>query len=128
MSLWPEIANGALRLAFVDAGPVCTRYVEAGDPKASEAVVFLHGTGGHLEAFTKNLYPHAKQHRTIALDMIGHGYSSKPDHDYEINHYVKHLIDFCDALHLRRIHVHGESMGGGSRRSSRLSIRIAPQA
>lgn len=112
MYLWPEIANGTVRLGYIQAGPVHTRYIEAGDPDAKEAVVFIPGTGGHLEAFTRNLLPHAEHYRTIALDMIGHGFSSKPDHDYEIGHYVQHLADFCDALGLERIHVHGESLGG----------------
>lgn len=112
MFLWPEIARGTIRLGYADAGGVRTRYVEAGDRAATEAVVFIHGTGGHLEAFTRNLLPHAAAHRTIALDMIGHGYSTKPDHDYEIRHYVAHLLAFCDALGLERIHVHGESLGG----------------
>src|SRR3546814_1587416 len=53
MFLWPEIASGTLRLGYVQAGPVRTRYVEAGDPSADEAVVFIPGTGGHLEAFTQ---------------------------------------------------------------------------
>lgn len=110
--LWPEIANGAVRLGFIDAGPVRTRYVEAGDPTADEAVVFVHGTGGHLEAFTRNLLPHAEHFRTLALDMVGHGFSSKPDHDYEIRHYVTHLLDFLDATGVARAHLHGESLGG----------------
>lgn len=112
MFLWPQIASGSLRLGYVQAGPIRTRYVDAGDPTAKEAVVFIPGTGGHLEAFTRNLLPHSEYFRTIALDMIGHGYSDKPDHDYEIRHYVQHLVDFCDALSLDRIHVHGESLGG----------------
>lgn len=112
MFLWPEIASGTVRLGYVQAGPVRTRYVETGDPTAREAVVFIPGTGGHLEAFTRNLLPHGAHWRTIALDMIGHGYSDKPDHDYEIRHYVRHLLDFCDALGLERIHLHGESLGG----------------
>lgn len=112
MFLWPEIARGSIRLGYVQAGPIRTRYVEAGDTGAREAVVFIPGTGGHLEAFTRNLLPHAEHHRTIALDMVGHGYSDKPDHDYEIHHYVAHLKDFCDAMALDRIHVHGESLGG----------------
>ncbi|HMO74973.1 MAG TPA: alpha/beta fold hydrolase [Sphingopyxis sp.] len=112
MFLWPEIARGTVRLGYVDAGPVRTRFIEAGDPLAKEAVVFIPGTGGHLEAFTRNLLPHAEHWRTIALDMVGHGYSSKPDHDYEIRHYVRHLLDFADALGLDRLHVHGESLGG----------------
>jgi 2-hydroxy-6-oxonona-2,4-dienedioate hydrolase len=112
MLLWPEIARGSIRIAYAQAGPVRTRYLEAGDESADEAVVFIPGTGGHLEAFTRNILPHAEHYRTIALDMIGHGYTDKPDHDYEIRHYVQHLLDFCDALGLERIHVHGESLGG----------------
>ncbi|WP_082545359.1 MULTISPECIES: alpha/beta fold hydrolase [unclassified Sphingomonas] len=110
--LWPELAAGRIRLDHVDAGGVHTRYVEAGDRDADEAVIFVHGTGGHLEAFTRNLLPHADHHRTVALDMIGHGFSSKPAHDYEIRHYVRHLLDFCDAMGIARAHLHGESLGG----------------
>jgi len=110
--MWPEIASGSLRLGYVQAGGLRTRYVEAGDPAAGEAVIFVHGTGGHLESFTRNLLPHAAAFRTIALDMIGHGFTEKPDHDYEIHHYVQHLIDFCDAVGVRRAHLHGESLGG----------------
>ena len=112
MFLWPEIANGSLRLGFVNAGNIRTRYVEAGDHEAREAVVFIPGTGGHLEAFTRNLLPHAAHHRTIALDMLGHGFTDKPDYDYEIRHYVSHLFEFCDAMAIERVHVHGESLGG----------------
>ena len=112
MFLWPELARGAMRLGYVDAAGIRTRYIESGDRQADEAVVFIHGTGGHLEAFTRNLLPHAAAHRTIALDMIGHGYSDKPDHDYEIRDSTAHLLALCDALGLARIHVHGESLGG----------------
>ncbi len=86
--------------------------MEAGDANADEAVIFVHGTGGHREAFTRNLLPHGAAFRTIALDMIGHGFTEKPDHDYEIRHYVKHLLDFCDAIGVKRAHLHGESLGG----------------
>ena len=110
--IWPEIAGGTLRLGYAQAGNIRTRYLEAGDGDSDEAVIFVHGTGGHLEAFTRNILPHAAQYRTISLDMIGHGYSDKPDHDYEIRHYVQHLLDFCDAVGVKKAHLHGESLGG----------------
>lgn len=110
--IWPELANGSIKLGFINAGGIRTRYLEAGNLSSDEAVVFVHGTGGHLEAFTRNILPHAEHYRTISLDMIGHGFSDKPDHDYEIKHYVQHLLDFCDALGLKKIHAHGESLGG----------------
>lgn len=112
MFLWPEIARGSVKLGYADAGGVRTRYIEAGDAAADEAVVFVHGTGGHLEAFTRNLLPHAAHHRTITLDMVGHGFSDKPDHPYEIRHYVSHLLAFLDAVGVSRAHLHGESLGG----------------
>jgi 2-hydroxy-6-oxonona-2,4-dienedioate hydrolase len=112
MHLWPAIASGGLRLSYVSAGGIRTRYAEAGNPSADEAVLFVPGTGGHLEAFIRNLLQHGETYRTIALDMIGHGYTDKPDHDYEIRHYVRHLLDFIDALGLKRVHIHGESLGG----------------
>jgi len=98
-------------IRFVDAGGIQTRYLEAGDPSAP-AVVFIHGTGGHLETFNRNVLAHSRHFRTLALDMVGHGYSDKPDHPYEIKHYVQHLAAFMDVLGLAKAHVHGESLGG----------------
>lgn len=109
-SLWPAIAGGALRLHHVQAGPVRTRCLEAGE--GAEAVILLHGTGGHLEAYMRNILPLAERYRVLAIDMVGHGYSDKPDHDYEIAHYVRHLVDFMDAVGLERAHISGESLGG----------------
>lgn len=111
MSLWPEIAHQEFALKFVDAGGVRTRYLEAG-PRNAPAVVFIHGTGGHLETFNRNVHAHAAHFRVLALDMIGHGFSSKPDYPYELRHYVKHLDDFLTAVGVDRAHVHGESLGG----------------
>ena len=111
MSLWPEMAAGEFGLKSVLAGGVRTRYLEAGRRDAP-AVVFIHGTGGHLETFNRNVFAHAEHFRVLALDMVGHGFSSKPDHPYEIRHYVQHLDDFLDAVGVDRAHLHGESLGG----------------
>lgn len=111
MSLWPEMANREFALKSVDAGGVRTRYLEAGRTDAP-AVVFIHGTGGHLETFNRNVHAHAQHFRVLALDMVGHGFSSKPDHPYELRHYVQHLDDFLNAVGVDRAHVHGESLGG----------------
>lgn len=111
MSLWPEMATGEFALKTIDAGGVRTRYLEAGR-KDAPAIVFIHGTGGHLETFNRNVFEHAKHFRVFALDMVGHGFSSKPDHPYEIKHYVQHLDDFLTAVGVDRAHLHGESLGG----------------
>lgn len=110
MALWPELASGEFRLHYVQAGPIRTRCLEAGS--GDDSLIFLHGSGGHLEAYVRNILPHAAHYRVFAIDMLGHGYSDKPDRPYEIQDYVQHLLDFCDALGLARAHLSGESLGG----------------
>lgn len=110
MSLWSELSATAFKLGFIDAGPVRTRYLEAGS--GGTPVVLLHGTSGHLEAYHRNIGPHAERHRVLALDFVGHGFSGKPDRPYVIKDYVRHVIDFCDAMRIDRFHLSGESLGG----------------
>ena len=110
MSLWPEVANGSFSLGFKQAGAIRTRVLEAGS--SGEPVIFIHGTAGHLEAYQRNILAHAERYRVLALDMIGHGFTDKPDHPYEIKHYVRHLKDVIDAYGFERVHLSGESLGG----------------
>jgi 2-hydroxy-6-oxonona-2,4-dienedioate hydrolase len=109
-SLWPTLAAVAHSIRFIDAGGIRTRILEAGD--GSEAVIFLHGSAGHLEAYTRNIEAHARHFRTISVDMLGHGFTDKPDRDYDIADYCSHLIDVMDALGIARTHLSGESLGG----------------
>jgi 2-hydroxy-6-oxonona-2,4-dienedioate hydrolase len=109
MSFWTNLVHATYKHGYVDAGGVRTRYVEAG---SGPPLVLLHGTGGHLEAYTSNIGVLAQHFRTIAFDMVGHGYTDKPDHDYEIRHYVKHLLDVLDELGIERANISGESLGG----------------
>jgi 2-hydroxy-6-oxonona-2,4-dienedioate hydrolase len=109
--MWLSMLGCEYRMGFVQAGPIRTRYLEAGFGHR-ETIVFLHGSGGYLEAFLRNIPAHAERYRVFAMDMVGHGFSDKPDHPYEPAHYVQHLIDFMDALRIDRVHLSGESLGG----------------
>lgn len=110
MSLWPELANGSFKLHFVDAGGVRTRCLEAGEGR--ETLVFLHGSGGHLEAYVRNVLAHAERYKVYVIDMLGHGYTGKPDRPYQMDDYVGHLVAFLDAMGIERAHLSGESLGG----------------
>ncbi|MYS85127.1 alpha/beta fold hydrolase [Embleya scabrispora] len=111
MSVWTALAELDYRHAYIDAAGIRTRSVQAG-PEDAEHVVFLHGTSGHLEAFVRNLPAHAQHYRCHAIDMLGHGFTDKPKHPYDIPHYVKHLLDYLDAVGAQRAHLVGESLGG----------------
>ena len=114
-SIWSALREVEFRQGFVDAGPVeggtvRTRYVESGTADAP-AVVMLHGTGAHWETFARNLGPYGERYRTIAFDMVGNGFSGRPDHDYEIAQYVEHALAVMDALGVERAHLLGTSLG-----------------
>ncbi len=109
MTFWTDLTGTPFALRTVDAGGVPTRALTAG---AGEEVVFLHGTSGHLEAFVRTLPAHAERYSCHAIDMLGHGYTGKPDHPYEIPRYVEHLLAYLDAAGIERAHLVGESLGG----------------
>jgi 2-hydroxy-6-oxonona-2,4-dienedioate hydrolase len=111
MSIWSALSELDYRHSFVDAAGISTRTVQVG-PDDGEPVVFLHGTSGHLEAFVRNLPAHARRYRCHAIDMLGHGYTGKPDYPYEIPRYVEHLLGYLDAVGVGRAHLVGESLGG----------------
>lgn len=110
MSAWLDLTGIPFAVDWVDAAGVPTRRLSAGD---GPDVMFLHGTSGHLEAFTRNFVAHVNAgYRCHAIDMLGHGYTGKPDYDYEIPQYVEHLANVIDALGIDRINIAGESLGG----------------
>lgn len=109
MTFWTDLTGTGFALSTVDASGVPTRALTAG---SGEDVVFLHGTSGHLEAFVRTLPAHAQRYRCHAIDMLGHGYTGKPDVPYEIPRYVEHLVAYLDAQGIGRAHLVGESLGG----------------
>jgi 2-hydroxy-6-oxonona-2,4-dienedioate hydrolase len=110
-SVWSDLAQVAFRQGFLDAGGIKTRFLGSGTNELP-LLLFLHGTGGHAEAYTRNLDSHGKYFNTIAIDMIGHGWTDKPPVDYEIPTYAEHVIKVLDALGHKKAHISGESLGG----------------
>lgn len=110
-SIWSDLQGIAFEQAYVDAGGIRTRYLHAGR-KGNPALIFLHGTGGHAEAYVRNLDAHARHFDVYALDMLGHGFTAKPERDYLMPDYVVHILGFMDALGLQRASLSGESLGG----------------
>jgi 2-hydroxy-6-oxonona-2,4-dienedioate hydrolase len=110
-SIWADLQGVAFEQAYIDVHGVRTRYLHAGQ-KGKSAVVFIHGTGGHAEAYVRNLEAHAEDFDVYAVDMLGHGYTDKPDYDYEIPKYVEHIRGFLDVMGIDRASLSGESLGG----------------
>jgi 2-hydroxy-6-oxonona-2,4-dienedioate hydrolase len=109
MSMWTELLELPYTVSRVNANGIPTRALQAG---AGEDVIFLHGTSGHLEAFIRNIPAHAAHYHVHAIDMLGHGFTGKPDYPYEIPKYAAHLLDYMNTCGIERAHLVGESLGG----------------
>jgi 2-hydroxy-6-oxonona-2,4-dienedioate hydrolase len=110
-SIWSSLRNVSFSQGWLDAGGIRTRYIASGEPDAP-VLVLLHGTGGHAEAYVRNLKAHGEHFRTYAIDLLGHGWTDKPDVSMDIAQYVRHLAHVLDGLRVERAHISGESLGG----------------
>jgi 2-hydroxy-6-oxonona-2,4-dienedioate hydrolase len=111
-SVWTDLESVSFRQQWIDVNHVRTRFLSSGSEAEHPSLIFLHGAGGYAEAYSRNLGPHSRHFRTYALDMIGHGWTDKPDVRMEIPVYVDHLVRFLDAMKIERAHISGESLGG----------------
>jgi 2-hydroxy-6-oxonona-2,4-dienedioate hydrolase len=109
-SIWTHLRELDFRQGYVEADGVRTRFAEAGDP-AKPAVLLLHGTGGHWETFAPNLAALSEHFHCVAIDMVGNGFSDKPDHDYEIAVYLRQVQAVLDRLGFDHAAVIGMSLG-----------------
>lgn len=110
-SLWMDLLGTPFEQGYLDLGPVRTRYLHSG-AKDQPCLIFLHGTGGHAEAYARNLAAHGRAFSTWAIDMVGNGLSDGTDAPLEIQTYVRHLGDLIDHLGAERVSLSGESLGG----------------
>jgi len=108
-SIWNNLIGQEVKQTFYQAGDVRTRVIEAG---TGEPLIFLHGTGGHAEAYARNILAHSEYFRVYAVDMVGHGFSDKPRNlNYKIDDFVNHLKDFIDEIGANKVNLSGESLG-----------------
>ena len=80
-------------------------------------VMMIHGSGPGVTAWAnwRLVIPElAKHRRVVAPDMLGFGYSERPDDQiYNRERWVKHAIGVMDELELEQVDLVGNSFGGG---------------
>ena len=109
-SIWSWLRDVSFTQKWIDVDGVRTRVSLAGS-EDKPALVLLHGTGGHWEAYAPNLKALSEHFHCIGIDMVGNGYTDKPDYDYEIPVYVRHVARAMDVLGIERAAVAGMSLG-----------------
>lgn len=110
MSLWIDFVGCEIRYVETRSfGRI--RVAEAG-PKDAPAILFQHGIGGHLEAYSKNVVALSDEFRCIAFDYVGHAMSNRKVMEYTPPVLAEQVIELMDALGLTTAHLSGESLGG----------------
>ena len=83
-------------------------YEEAG---TGEPLIFIHGHSLDRRMWNEQFFKFAKHYRAIRYDLRGYGISSKQTEDFQFTH-AEDLVALMDALHIRKAHIVGLSLGG----------------
>lgn len=110
-SVWADLRGVSFSQGFLDAGGIRTRYIQSGD-SSKPLVLALHGVGGHAEAYSRNFGPHGEHFWFVAVDMLGHGWTDKPQINYQVKDYADHVLAILKALGHTKAMITGESLGG----------------
>ena len=95
---------------FVQAGGYKLRYSKLGD--SERVAILLHGFGGDAAGWLFNQGALAAHATVYALDLPGHGQSSKALSDGSVAHLAATVIAFMDALEIAQAELVGHSLGG----------------
>lgn len=107
MSVWSDLLGAEVRMT---GRKYRTRALTMGE---GPALVLLHGTGGHLENWARNIAPLARHFRVVAFDFLWHGRSQTEGFDPQIvPALVDQVGDTMDALGIARAAIEGQSLGG----------------
>ncbi len=80
--------------------------------EGAESAILIHGFGGDLNTWMFNHESLASRHCVHALDLPGHGGSSKQVRDGSLMEFAKVLEGFIDSIGANKAHLVGHSMGG----------------
>jgi len=101
--------EGVLRELRIDGRRYCVADLGKGPP-----IVLLHGLGGSLYDWRHLIRPLAKEHRVLALDLLGAGESEIPEkEDFSIAAQARRVKGLLDTLGVPRATLVGNSYGGG---------------
>lgn len=103
----PEIGNSQ------DTGGFSTNYHDQGN---GFPLFMIHGSGPGVSAWAnwRGVIPQlAEQHRVIAPDMVGFGFTEQPQgFEYNLDAWIDQSIRLLDALNIEQADIVGNSFGG----------------
>ncbi len=98
-----QAVNEARHEIVIPADPPLTLVaLEAGPADAPRTIVFVHGFGGWKEQWLPQMRCLSEEARVLALDLRGHGESSKPRSEYSVSELLRDLEAAVEALRVRK--------------------------
>ncbi len=107
----PGAEHRTVTIATADSGPLDLHVLEAG---AGTPVLMLHGWPQHAWCWRHVIPLLAGDHRLIAPDLRGFGWSDCPAGGYDPLTFAADALALLDALEIERAHVIGHDWGGGA--------------
>lgn len=104
----------------VEVGGRKLRYLKRGE--GGEPLVLIHGLGGDLNNWLFNHEALAADRTVYALDLPGHGESTKDVGDGSLEELAAAVLGFMNAVGIEAAHLAGHSMGGA------VSLAVAQAA
>jgi pyruvate dehydrogenase E2 component (dihydrolipoamide acetyltransferase) len=105
-------ATGEPAVETADIGGRKINFVGIGEP--GDVVLLVHGYGGDRGSWLFLQAPLAGRHRVYALDLPGHGTSSKELGDGSIDTLADAVVGVLDAIGAEHAHLVGHSMGAAA--------------
>jgi len=103
-----SLRPGRYKIPEITANGIQINYREKGE---GFPLVLLHGLSDDLNLWNPLLPEFSARYLTIAIDVRGHGHSTKPGVPYSISQFSGDLVAFMDKLGISRAHLLGLSMG-----------------
>jgi pyruvate dehydrogenase E2 component (dihydrolipoamide acetyltransferase) len=102
--------DAASAYEFVELASGRVRYAKRGE--GARVAILIHGFGGDLDNWLFNIDALAATTTVYALDLPGHGQSTKAIETPSLDGLARVIIGFMDAMGVGSAHLVGHSMGG----------------
>jgi pimeloyl-ACP methyl ester carboxylesterase len=110
---FPNVAEPEMRVIRLHGHKIVCR-IGGGEPRGGRPVlVLIHGVAGSSVTWEAVLPALARRYTVVAPDLLGHGQSDKPRHDYSLGAYANMVRDLMIAFGIDRATIVGHSFGGG---------------
>jgi pyruvate dehydrogenase E2 component (dihydrolipoamide acetyltransferase) len=108
-----ESGAETLKPQTVEVGGRRMRYLKMGEAETA-SVILIHGFGGDLNSWLFTQPVLAQEHHVYAIDLPGHGGSSKQVGSGDLTFLASAVFELVTALELESSHLVGHSLGGAT--------------